>query len=67
MSNLEDIAHEIINLCHQSEFDQKREGSLANYVKSIGKRLGVPTNEWVDLVRGIDDKLAELGYPKNEH
>jgi hypothetical protein len=65
MSKIEEFAKEILNLEAISNNNAQQVESAYGYIEAIGKRLGVESSgDWVTLIKGIDEKLTELGFPQ---
>jgi hypothetical protein len=65
IEELKELVNEIANIETAASHHNDRSNSAHEYIEAIGKRLGVENGDWVVLTRGIDDKLAELGFPQS--
>jgi hypothetical protein len=65
MSKIKEFAEEILNLEATLNNNAQQVESAYSYIEALGKRLGIEHgDDWVTLIKGIDDKLTELGFPQ---
>jgi uncharacterized protein YaaR (DUF327 family) len=65
MNKIKEFAEEILNLEAKSNNNAQQVESAYSYIEAIGNRLGIEHGgDWVTLIKGIDDKLTEFGFPQ---
>jgi hypothetical protein len=65
IEEFKEFVNEIANIETAASHHNDRSNSAHEYIEDIGKRLGVESSgDWVTLIKGIDDKLTELGFPQ---
>jgi hypothetical protein len=65
MSKLKEILEEVVKMEAISSINAHQVESGYKYIESIGNRLGIEhSGDYIALIRGIDDKLNELGFPQ---
>jgi hypothetical protein len=64
IEELKELVNEIANIETAASHHSDRSNSAHEYIEALGKRLGIEHGDWVTLIKGIDDKLTQLGFPQ---